>query len=577
MTLKSREGRDLRETEDAASFNFKELVAEALKRWHRRLHYLSIFTAVPAILLSDAGDVWADTSNSRELTRKTTELGTRSIHCKPELLRRKTNYFLPHQKRTFDVVSAFAGNDNCPGTPIPAGTYTQANPWVDSGTTAGANDTVGTANCFYSYYSYFTNPGRDVAYSFMITARGPDPQIRVTPAENFDAMVYILHGSLGHRCPFGEHVVTNNCLTGQYPAQPSGVATLAAFELNELPLNTPLHLFVDSYWDQNTFDSSFAYTLRLQDLTIAPANPIPNDVPVDVNGDAKTDLTIVRNIGGGPSGQLAWFTRTSAQEIVPEVLWGTASDRPVPADFDGDGKDDIAVFRPGPQGRFYIVESRTQTARTIDFGQTGDDPSVVADYNGDNIDDVAVYRPGSGQGGQSFWYVQYRGDSYFQTVAWGQSGDTPAPGDYDGDNRSDFVVRRAHENGVDGRFYQRFANNVIEIRDFGKALDRIVPADYNGDGMTDLAVVRPGNDGILVWEYGIVRDSAILTFNGFWGQAEFDIPAPGDYDGDGQADFATWRLGANGFFYIRRSSDLRMVIEAWGQSGDYPVAAFNVH
>jgi hypothetical protein len=54
-------------------------------------------------------------------------------------------------------------------------------------------------------------------------------------------------------------------------------------------------------------------------------------------------------------------------------------------DFDGDGKADIAVFRPST-GAWYILNSRTATPSTYSWGAAGDIP-VPGDYDGDGKTD----------------------------------------------------------------------------------------------------------------------------------------------------------------------------------------------
>jgi uncharacterized delta-60 repeat protein len=161
------------------------------------------------------------------------------------------------------------------------------------------------------------------------------------------------------------------------------------------------------------------------------------DVPVsgDWDGDTKADVAVYR-LGASAGAQSYFYYRPTAAGVdFRQLAWGAAGDKPVVGDFDGDGKQDAAVFRPS-NGTWYVLRSSDNQLQAIQFG-IASDKLIAADYDGDNKTDFAVYRGGT-------WYIQ-RSQLGFTGIAFGAPDDIPAPADYDGDGKTDYGVFR---NGI---------------------------------------------------------------------------------------------------------------------------------
>ncbi len=382
---------------------------------------------------------------------------------------------------------------------------------------------------------------------------------------------------------------TYNTGGGTPPANYPDVWTQVTLTLSGLPGPTSGRIGFRYFVEDGGPAGNNSNFIGIDTFTYTPAGPVANTQHVlDYNGDGKTDYAVVRNTGGGPTGQVTWYGchgSGSSQQCSGDfqTAFGTASDFFVSGDFDGDSKSDIAVWRPGAPSvaAFYIFQSSNSTLRVDTFGQTGDNPSVVDDYTGDGKTDVAVYRGGVSSGDPSFWFYRASSGPNSGNIVynpWGRGDDFPAPGDYNGDGMADFMIQRG---GGPQAVYWMYANGpgTVSMYYFGLPTDVIVPGDYDGDGKTDLAVVR-GNAGGIDWYVRKSSAPADSPYFGTWGLSASDFVTQGDYDGDGKTDVAVWRPNADftqNYFYVRTSSSGALAQTEWGQQGDYPVANYNAH
>jgi hypothetical protein len=269
----------------------------------------------------------------------------------------------------------------------------------------------------------------------------------------------------------------------------------------------------------------------------------------DFDGDGKTDVSVFRPATG------TWYVNGSTSGFAG-YAFGANGDRITPGDFDGDNRTDLAVFRP-TDGYWYILQSSNSAFRAVPFGTTGDQP-IAADYDGDGKSDVAVYRASAGT-----WYYLQSSDDAFRAVPFGTSGDKVVPYDYDGDGRVDLAVFRP-SNGY--WYYLRSSDGGFSYTQFGLGTDTPVVSDYDGDGKADLAVFRQSGPA---GNWYILRSSDNNVVGLQFG-ASTDRPAPGYFDGDGKVDVGVFRP-SNGFWYSLNSTNGVVQGQQFGTNGDVSV------
>ncbi len=125
----------------------------------------------------------------------------------------------------------------------------------------------------------------------------------------------------------------------------------------------------------------------------------PSDVPFmgDWDGDGVDTPGLYR-----PSDGFVYLRDSNSQGIADvEFYFGDPGDVPLAGDFDGDGTDSVSLYRPD-ESRFYVINRLGSGAAGLGaadsvftFGNVGDVP-FAGDFDGNGIDDVAVFRPATG-------------------------------------------------------------------------------------------------------------------------------------------------------------------------------------
>jgi hypothetical protein len=342
---------------------------------------------------------------------------------------------------------------------------------------------------------------------------------------------------------------------------------------------TKIQTVVSALGDSQLVWNGVSYSIRVLDVADASSS-----ITVDTDADGSSDVTI---------GQDASFTLTPASQQSCAALGGSECVSPNTCSQALVSASDTNYCCQGtcapPQqleetvaAPWKITLSSTGQDITLHFGEYGDTP-VQGDYDGDGVTDLAVwrrYRYSGWNGHSSEWIIHLSASDTVETRSFGSAleyeKDWPVQADYDGDGLTDMAYFRQADNtwtikrSSDGQVETREWDPWPPDQPFGGADDDFwygwhgdwipisaVPhaADYDGDGLADLIAFRPYK---AQWKIQQSSDGEIVTLAfgkpGVKPDGEnwqiFDLGAPGDYDGDGEAELA-----------IRRPDEARFTVQ----------------
>jgi hypothetical protein len=249
----------------------------------------------------------------------------------------------------------------------------------------------------------------------------------------------------------------------------------------------------------------------------------------------------------------AWAADRSFKQVQP-VPVGTNPTTVTNADFDGDGKEDLAAQNSGSNSvsvRLGNGDGTFQTKPDVDVG-SGPTSVTSADFDGDGKADLAV----SNQNSRNVSVTLGNGDGTFRTAktftVGSQSWASPSSvitADFNSDGKVDLATANleSHEVSVllgvgDGTF--QASRNVS----MGSNPNQVITADFNGDGKVDLATADAGRcypfpscaQLNVAGGFSVRLGNGDGTFqSGFSSQGDHSYSiTTEDFNGDGKADLA---------------------------------------
>ncbi|MFE5586161.1 hypothetical protein [Kitasatospora sp. NPDC056531] len=213
----------------------------------------------------------------------------------------------------------------------------------------------------------------------------------------------------------------------------------------------------------------------------------------------------------------------------------------------------VGVFRDGT----WALRSGSGATTSAGFGQPGDVP-ITGDWDGVGHDQLGVFRP------STTTFALRHDDGSSDSLVFGNPGDIPVPGMWDHNGHAQMAVYRPSTNA----FIVRHDNGSTDSVVFGNPGDIPIVGDWDGVGHTQMGVFRPAANGSQN-TFALRHDDGTVSTAIYGNQG--DLPIVGDWAGKGRTTFGVYRPSTATFALNNAYAGTPDSVITYGNPGDTPV------
>ncbi len=293
----------------------------------------------------------------------------------------------------------------------------------------------------------------------------------------------------------------------------------------------------DDRWDND--DLHTLHQLKGSDFEAVDSSSLI----INQNSGKALANSVISNLPGriGIFRNGTWYLDYNSDSLYEKRLkFGTTGDVPVVGDWQGTGRDGIAIFRPSTG--YWYFDNNLDGISDKNFRYGGITDKIITG-NWTVRDGIAIFRPSTG-----YWYFDYNLDGVVdKSFRYGGSTDQIIKGDWQGTGRDGIAIFRPSTG------YWYFDYNLDGVVDksfrYGGSTDQIIKGDWQGTGRDGIAIFRPST-GYWYFDYNL--DGVVDKSFRYGGSTDQIIK--GDWQGTGRDGIAIFRP-STGYWYFDYNLD----------------------